>query len=239
MKALTGIFAKQILIRNICFCIVALATLVVILVEDCPAQVLDDLDYIIEDFEGSFENNGSYGSLPSNWSISNDSGKVQFDRGTDNHHGAYSLYANAIYHPNEYTSIETVLVGNPGDIVNLNFQVKVVTSGTAEIRVSILELALGIINQHTRYFYDYSADEWVTISANDIEIDPDGEFVVCIGVAHTSVAGSTDANIDCITSDNSNVMIKVDDPTPDPPDDSNGDDDGDNGGIDCFIKTLK
>ncbi|MBW2635702.1 MAG: hypothetical protein JRE14_16630 [Deltaproteobacteria bacterium] len=186
----------------------------------------------------NIENNGNLGSLPSNWSINYDSEKVQFDRGTDSHHGEYSLYASAIYHPDKYTAIETVLVGNPGEIININFQIKVVTSGTAELRISILEVAPGTINQSTRYFYDYSADEWITINADDIEIDPDGEFVVRIEVAHTSVAGSTDANIDCITSDNSSVMIKIDDPSPDPsPDPSQNGGGGDGGG--CFISTIK
>ena len=236
MRALTGNSAKQNLIRNICFCIFALATFILILVEDCSAQVVDDLEYIIEDFEGSFEINGNLGSLPSNWSIAYDSEKVQFDRGTDSHHGEYSLYADAIYHPNEYTTIKTVLVGNPGHIINIHIQIKVATSGSAQVRVSIVGLAPGTINQSTRYFYEHSTVEWITINFNDIEIDPDGEFAVHIGVAHASVAGSTEANIDCITSDNSSVMIKSDDSIPDPPDDSNGG--GGGGGAGCFISTM-
>lgn len=198
MNNLHYILHLRFLSNKFSFCL-GLSLLVVVLFiswQDCRAA--ECVGNIIEDFEGAFISEPGYGNIPSSWSI-NGPEKVMFDQGVDSYQGDSSLYANAIYDETYYTCVETVLLGTPGLIVNLSVRAKASTSGQAQA---------GLIAIHdsgrtsiTRYWYSYSSTDWILMEIEDVQVPTNGELPIRLCVGHSSYAGSSDFNFDCLTTD--------------------------------------
>jgi len=197
----------------------------------------NDLAYMLEDFEDNFVSVTDFGSIPSGWSVSGPQ-EVVFSKGIDSHNGQFGLSAEATYHPSNYTVLEATLLGQPGAVINLQIQAKAATSGTgiavfdASYDTIIDNTTIHHFHKITSYWYDYSSTDWRSITLEDIEIPYSGELPVLIGVAHSTSGGSTNFDIDCLTSDTA-LTIRLSDNI----DDDNGGDD--NGGNSCFISNLK
>jgi len=170
------------------------------------AQSYDpDLNYILEDFEGNFIDTPNYGYLPSNWKVEG-SEEVIFNQGASPHHGSYSLHAQATYDPEHYAVLSNEFQGNPGEKVDLRVQIKAVTSGDAQAMFSATTYTqlngstVTNYNESTAFWYPYSSDEWRTITLENVEIPQDGKLPIRLKFAHTTVAGQTEFEVDCISS---------------------------------------
>jgi hypothetical protein len=211
-----------------------------------PSDENDDLVYIIDDFEGAFENVTGFGSIPSGWSVSGPQ-KAIFSKGTGAHHGQSGLHAEVTHDPTYNTVLEALLLGQPGDIVDLQIQAKVTTSGTAlasfDAEAQTREGNWGT----TSYWYNETS-EWRSMTLEKIEIPSNGELPISLGVAQTTVSGSTYFDFDCLTSNVPLTIVGVDSKDPGSDDDIDedaGDDakdssvgGGGGGGGGCFFSVL-
>lgn len=196
MKALIGMSPLNNFIRCVVvyFGFFLLASLLINGGQECRAA--DDFGYMIEDFKGDFVSVPGYGSTPFGWSASGPE-EVVFSKGIGSHHGQSGLYAEATYDPTYYTVLETVLVGQPGDILYLQIQAKAATIGTAQARFAA-EID-NTINSTTSFWYDNSSTDWRSMTLENVQVPPNGEIPISLSVAHTVRDGSTDFDFDCLT----------------------------------------
>ncbi len=209
---------------------------------DEATQAENDFTYIIEDFEGNFNKGTISGDIPYGWSVVFDF-EPEFEKGNVSHHGQYGLHTNS-----HINTIETVLTGEPDNIVNLRIQIKAIISGEAMVEFGA-EGATGTIKNSQSWYYRLDKD-WKTITINDIEIPPNGELPIYINFHVHQSHGTCNFYIDCLSSDDPDLFIQGkqassnDDNNTDA--DSNGNDDkssddsssekgGGGGGGGCFI----
>ena len=155
-----------------------------------------DFDYLWEDFEGTFVSASDYGSIPSGWVAKgpDEPVVVEFSKGSEEHHGEFALHANVTYHPTEYSYIEKVFPVQPDSTLNLRVKVKGSTEGRASARLATVGQST------TKYWYRTTPGDWKTLTLEDVQAPPDGQLVVGLMVAHEEGAGSTDFDIDCLSS---------------------------------------
>jgi hypothetical protein len=144
-----------------------------------------------------------YGSIPSGWSVDGPQEAV-FSMGMESHHGLSGLHAEVTHDPTTYTSLEAVLIGEPGAILNLQIQAKAVTSGTASARLATPNESV------TRYWYSYSSTDWISMTLEDVEVPSNGELTIGLMVGHDTTDGSTDFDFDCLTSDAPLIIVSPD-----------------------------
>ena len=171
-------------------------------------QYAPDLDFVIEDFSGSFKNAADYGEIPQNWEEFGPD-VITFSKGADAHHGDACLHARINYSPEYYSGIYRVFSEEPGTTVDLRLQIRATTSGEAQAMLDASEEPY--IKKETFYWYPSSSDEWRTFQLDNVEIPADGELPVSINLAHTVSSGESEFEIDCLSS--SEQLAPADEPT--------------------------
>jgi hypothetical protein len=203
MKASMSLSPLRNLVKHIVVYLGSFSIAIFLIFGGQESHAADDYGYMVEDFEGSFLSMPGYGSIPSGWSVDGPQEAV-FSRGVESHHGLSGLHAEVTYDPTNYTFLEAVLIGEPGTILNLQIQAKAVTSGNASARLATPNESV------TRYWYDYSSTDWISMTLEDIEVPSNGELTIRLMVGHDTTDGSTDFDFDCLTSDAPLIIVRPD-----------------------------
>ena len=152
---------------------------------------------MLEDFEGVYVNASGYGDITNGWVVSG-STNVEFSKSGTAHDGAFSLHALATYRPEDYTLLERRFTGKPGDILDLQVQIKANTNGEAQAALEAVISDEESLSS-TYYWYDSSPSDWQELTLEDVEVKSGGEILVYLKVAHTTEYGSTNFYLDCLT----------------------------------------
>jgi hypothetical protein len=154
-----------------------------------------DFSYLWEDFEGEFVNISGYGSIPSGWLAGGPDVVVEFSKGLEAHHGAWSLHANVTYHETDYSYLTRIFSVQPGtDVLNLHLKVRASTDGRASAGFVAGDWSI------MKYWYRTTPSHWQTLTLENVPVLPDGQLAISILVGHDEGPGSTDFDIDCLSS---------------------------------------
>ncbi|UCH21317.1 MAG: hypothetical protein JSU83_22930 [Deltaproteobacteria bacterium] len=157
-------------------------------------ETLPDYVYLWEDFEGEFVDAPNYGSIPSGWLPGGPYEVVAFSKGSQAHHGAWSLQTNVTYHETLYSYITRTFSVEPGtEVVNLRLKVRASTDGRASAVLRAGDWST------TRFWYRTTPTDWQTLTLENVPVPPDGQLVVRLDVGHDEGPGSTDFDIDCLS----------------------------------------
>ena len=152
---------------------------------------------IIDDFEEVFVSQGSFGQIPTGWTVSG-TDKVKYSKGNEAYNGLYGLHANATWNPQYYGVLvkKAFNTGYSNETIHFSIHVKAQTSGACSFALAIT--SDGTTTNNFLYWDSNSETDWRSAEL-DIDVPKSGEVEIALKFSHDTSSGSSTIDVDYLT----------------------------------------